>query len=128
MNAWISIVSLLAQTNPGGGGGGGAPTQAPPNAGMGLFLALPIALIVFMILSQRSQTKKRERERQTLFDSISKNDRVLTIGGVIGTVHSIKGNEVVLKVDESTNTKMTFVKSAIQRVILDDSDAKLETN
>lgn len=127
MNVWISIVSWLGQA-PAGGGGGGAPTQPAPTGGMGLLLALPIALIVFMILSQRSQQKRRERDRQALFESISKNDRVLTIGGVLGTVHSVKGNEVVLKVDESTNTKMTFVKSAIQRVVVDDADAKLETN
>ncbi len=126
MNAWISIVSLLAQTNPGGGGGGG-PTQPAPSGGVNIFFAMMMAMLVFFFLSQRSQQKKRERKRQALFDGISKNDRVLTIGGVIGTVHTVKDNEVVLKVDESTNTKMTFVKSAVQSVITDDSDIKLES-
>ena len=125
MNAWISIVSLLAQTTPGGGGGG-APTQTPPSGGINIFFALMMAMLVFFFLSQRSQQKKRERKRQALSDSISKNDRVLTIGGVIGTVHTVKDNEVVLKVDESTNTKVTFVKSAVQRVITEDSDIKLD--
>ncbi len=125
MNAWISIVSLLAQTDPGGGGGGGPAPQAP-SGGINIFFALMMAMLVFFFLSQRSQQKKKERTRQALFDGISKNDRVLTIGGVIGTVHTVKDKEVVLKVDESTNTKMTFVKSAVQSVITDDSDIKLE--
>ncbi len=51
---------------------------------------------------------------------LAKNDRVLTIGGVIGTIISVKDSEVILKVDESTNTKMTFIKTAIQRIITDD--------
>ncbi len=123
MNVWISTVSLLAQTNPGGGGGGTTPA---PTGGINIFFALMMAMLVFFFLSQRSQQKKRERTRQALFDSISKNDRVLTIGGVIGIVHTVKDNEVVLKVDESTNTKMSFVKSAVQRVITDDSDIKLD--
>ena len=126
MNAWISIVSLLAQTNPGGGGGGG-PTQPAPSGGVNIFFALMMAMLVFFFLSQRSQQKKKDRARQALFDGISKNDRVLTIGGVIGTVHTVKDKEVVLKVDESTNTKMTFVKTAIQSVITDDGDIKLDS-
>jgi len=48
---------------------------------------------------------------------------VLTIGGVVGTVVSVKDDQVVVKVDESTNTKMTFLKSAIQRVVTDDAPA-----
>jgi len=93
---------------------------------MGLMFAMIMGIFVFMFLNQRSQTKKRDRERKALFDGLCKNDRVLTVGGVIGTVHSVKDHEVVLKVDESTNTKMAFVKSAIQRVIHDDADVKLD--
>jgi preprotein translocase YajC subunit len=48
---------------------------------------------------------------------------VVTIGGIVGTVVATRDDEVVLKVDESTNTKMTFVRKAIQRV-LPESDRK----
>lgn len=135
MKIWMTMMSLLAQAAPSGGGAGGTgapsgPTTTPigPGPSMNIFLALLMAMVVFMFLSQRSQTKKKERERKNMFDRLSKNDRVLTIGGVIGTVHTIKeGHEVILKVDESTNTKMTFVKSAIQRIITDDANVELET-
>ena len=105
---------LLAQTT--------APVPAPGgSAGPGaLFLpAVMIAMVVFMLLSARSQKKRETRERENMFNKLTKNDRVLTVGGVIGTVLTVKDHEVVLKVDETTNTKMTFVKSAIQRIISD---------
>ena len=81
--------------------------------------ALILGMVVFMVLTSRSQKKREKRERDSMHDRMAKNDRVLTIGGVIGTVHAIKESEVVLKVDESTNTKMTFTKTAIQKIIED---------
>ncbi len=108
---------ILAQATPPAGP---APTQAPPT-GMAIFpIALMIAFVVFMMMSARSQKKREKRDRDDMHSRLSKNDRVLTIGGVVGTVITVKEDEVVLKVDESTNTKMTFVKSAIQRIVSDD--------
>ncbi len=108
----LSIATLLAQT----------PTPAPnptsPTASLFPF-ALMIGVIVFLLLSARSQKKREKRDREDMFSRLAKNDRVQTIGGVIGTIVSVKDNEVVLKVDETTNTKMTFIKSAIQRIISD---------
>ena len=37
-------------------------------------------------------------------------------------IAAVKENEVLLKVDESTNTKMTFLKSSIQRIVAEDTD------
>ncbi len=105
------LISLIAQTQT---------TQTRPSAMSFMFPALLMALVVFMLLSSRSQKKRERRERDEMHANLAKNDRVLTIGGVIGTIISVKDNEVVLKVDESTNTKMTFVKTAIQRITTDD--------
>ena len=96
-----------------------AQTQGQPKPIDSFTLMLPAmlaAMIVFMFLSSRSQRKREKREREEMYAAMAKNDRVQTIGGVIGTVISVKDNEVVLKVDESTNTKMTFIKSAIQKI------------
>ena len=91
-----------------------------------LLPAMMIALVVFMLLSARSTRKREERQRQELHNNLSKNQRVLTIGGVVGTVVSVKDDQVVVKVDESTNTKMTFLKSAIQRIVTDDASGGSE--
>ena len=98
-----------------------AQTTRSPLEGMLPIVAIGMAMMVFFILSSRSQEKRKVRDREAMYAAMSKNDRVLTIGGVVGTVLSVKENEVILKVDESTNTKMTFVKTAIQRVITDDA-------
>jgi preprotein translocase subunit YajC len=113
----IAFLALIAQTQ--------TPQRAPSGAAF-LFPALLMAMVVFMLLSSRSQKKRERRERDEMHARMAKNDRVLTIGGVVGTIVSVKDNEVVVKVDESTNTKMTFVKTAIQRIITEDQPLALE--
>ncbi len=111
------LIPLLAQ-----------PQNPPPSAGGSFFLlpALLLGMLVFIFMTNRSSEKRKKRERDAMYSQMSKNDRALTIGGVIGTIHSVKDNEVVMKVDESTNTKMTFLKSAIQRIITDDQPLEVE--
>ena len=97
---------------------------APPPDGTGAMqffpIALMIAVVAFMLLTARSQRAREKRERDAMYSKLAKNDRVLTIGGIIGTVISLRDGEVVLKVDESTNTKMTFLKTAVQRILTDE--------
>ncbi len=102
-------------------GAPGTPTGPQPSGGGSqfVFLALMVGMIAFMFLTSRSTKKREARKREELYAGLAKNNRVLTVGGVIGTIMSVRDNEVVLKVDETTNTKMTFIKSAIQRTIND---------
>ena len=112
----ILSYSLLAQTPSG-------KSQGPSM----LFFAGMMAILAFMFLTMRSQKKKEQRKRDEMHAGMSKNDRVLTMGGIIGTIITVKDTEVVLKVDESTNTKMTFTKTAIQKVLTDDQDTGTRT-
>ena len=114
------MLAVLAQTTEQG------PAPGQPNAMPFVFPAMMVALVVFMLLSARSQKKREKREREEMYARLARNDRVLTIGGAIGTVISVKENEIVLKVDESTNTKMTFLRTAVQRIITDDQDLSAE--
>ncbi len=116
-----TCIYLLAQTQPTG-----APVSPVSPAAQLFPFALMIAVVAFLLLSARSQKKREKREREQMFARLAKNDRVQTIGGVIGTIMSVKDTEVVLKVDETTNTKMTFIKSAIQRVISDNGPGGTE--
>lgn len=105
--------AILGQTTP--------PAGPAPNPISGFFpIALMLGLVVFMLLSARSQKKREQRTKDDMYSRMTKNDRVLTIGGIIGTVMSVKDNEVVLKVDETTNTKMTFLKTSVQRILVDE--------
>ena len=125
MNSLIPVIAQVTNGGAGTGGpaGGGPPAGgAPAGGGQMIFLALMLAMVVFMFMTTRSQKKREQRKKEEMYDRLAKNDKVLTIGGAIGTVLTVKDNEVVLKVDESTNTKMTFLKTAIQRVITDDPE------
>ena len=48
-----------------------------------------------------------------MVQGLEKNDRVRTIGGILGTVVDIKDNEITLKVDESNNTKIRVLTGAV---------------
>jgi len=82
----------------------------------------PLILIigVFWWIMSRGRSKERKRYQQML-DSLKRNDRVQTIGGIIGTVVDVREDEVVLKVDEGSNTKMRFSRAAIKGVVSDAS-------
>ena len=64
--------------------------------------------------------RKDKKAREEMLNAVAKNDRVLTIGGIVGTVVSVRDDEVVIKVDESTNTKITIVRSAMRKVLAPD--------
>ena len=77
-----------------------------------IFLALMFVLM-YMILF-RGPRKKQQQHKQ-MIQSLAKNDRIQTIGGIIGTVVDIRDDEITLKIDESNNTKIKIIRSAIGR-------------
>ena len=50
-------------------------------------------------------------------NQLKRGDRIQTIGGILGTVVESREDEVIVKVDESSNTKIHFTRSAIHRVL-----------
>ncbi len=89
---------------------------APADSFMRFFLPLLLMMGVFYFLLYRGQRSDRKKQADML-NSIKRSDRVLTIGGVYGTVVDVRDNEVVLKVDETNNVKMRFIRSAIKEVL-----------
>ncbi len=87
-----------------------------------LHMLIPGALIIFVFyfLMLRPQ-KKEQMRRQSMLDAIQKNDRVVTIGGIYGVVMNVRreADEVVLKIDENSDTKIRVLVSAVARVIVD---------
>lgn len=111
MTFW-TLSALLAQND--------APAPAGGDGGFGgmLQFLVPIALIflVFQFLIARPQ-RREQAKRDELIKSLKKNDPVVTIGGIIGTVVSISedGSEVTVKVDD--NARIKFRRDAIRDVI-----------
>lgn len=76
--------------------------------------------VIFYFLLIRPQ-QKRTKQRNAMLSALKKNDKVVTIGGIHGTVVDLTDDIVVLKVNE--NTKLTFDRHAINTVIPGENSA-----
>jgi preprotein translocase subunit YajC len=83
------------------------------------FAPIVVLFVVMYFLLFRGPKKKKQQHTQ-MVKSISKNAKIQTIGGIIGTVIEVKENEIVIKIDESNNTKMRISKGAVSTVLSDD--------
>src|SRR5687768_127436 len=92
-------------------------TAAPPGWVQFVPLILIVAIFYFFVIrSKRTQ----DRKRNDMLGQLKKGDRIQTIGGILGTVIDARETEVLVKVDESSNTKIRFARSAIHRVLEDE--------
>ena len=102
-----------------------APAENGPRRGLMdnpmqlIFIAL-IFVMMYMILF-RGPRKKQQQHKQ-MVQSLQKNDKVRTIGGILGTVVDVKGDEITLKIDESNNTKIKIATSAVGRNLSQNKD------
>ena len=83
-----------------------------------LLVGMGLILYFFMI----RPNKKRQEQQKQMMSSMAKGTRVRTIGGILGTVVDVRGDEVVLKIDESTNAKMRVMRQAVAQVFGEESE------
>jgi preprotein translocase subunit YajC len=97
----------MAPSPAGQGGSGGAGALVS-------FLPLVIIFFIFYLLVFRPQ-QKRQKEHRAMLSSLKKGDRVLTTGGMYGSVIGVDENTVVLRIAE--NVKVEFQRSAIAAIV-----------
>jgi len=93
------------------GGTPDAPSVFDQMIHMFSLLAIFVAIVYFMIIRPQ---KKKQKETEAMLASIKKGDRVLTSGGLYGTVVGTKDDLVVLKVADEV--KMEFSRQSIVQV------------
>ena len=98
--------SILLQ----GFGGGGASS---------LFLIGGMFVIMYFFMIRPQQ--KKAKDQQAYVDALKAGDKVITIGGLHGTISSVREKTVVLEVDSSKGIKMVFLKTSISK----DSSAQI---
>lgn len=106
----LAELLMFAQEAPAGG-----EEQPPVSIWQSPMIPLLLMMVVFFWIMSRGRSKERKRF-EAMLNSLERNDRVQTIGGILGTVVDTRENEVVLKVDETSNVKMRFTKGAIKEV------------
>lgn len=87
---------------------------AAPQGGSSLSMWIMLALVFvvmyfFMIRPQR----KQQKELQAFRDSLKKGDKVVTMGGIFGTVVEVKETSLLLQVDK--DVKIRVAKSSVVR-------------
>jgi preprotein translocase subunit YajC len=92
------------------------PVKKPQGAGWQQFIFIGLIFVILYFMMFRGP-KKRQQQQDQMVKALKKNDRVQTIGGIFGTVLDVSDTEITLKIDESNNTKIKVVPSAIHRVI-----------
>jgi preprotein translocase subunit YajC len=104
---------------------------AAPQGGLVQYIAyLPFAVLLFYLFFVMQGGSKRDKlARDNLRKSLKKHDRVLTAGGIYGVVMEPPGesDKVVLRIDESTNAKMTVAISSIAKVLGDETSGDTAT-
>ena len=118
----LATLILLSQVEDAG------PAESTP-----LFLQpwpmLAVVGVMFYFIMIRPERRKRNQLTQML-DSLKKNDRVVTIGGIYGVVVNFQKEtqEVTIRVDEGTNSKLRVRRSAIAEVLTDENDEKKDAS
>ena len=80
----------------------------------------PLAVIMVLYMVMDSPQRRDKSKRDAMMKNLKKDDRVVTIGGILGSVANISqdGKEVTLKVDDGT--RIRFRRTAIAEVLSGD--------
>jgi len=108
---WNVLLTLAQQ-------GGERPGVSDPFS-LPFLIVFMVAFIYFFVIRPQ---KKEADEKKRLLESLKKNDRILTSGGMYGTIVNIKEDEVTVRVDDQNKVKVRFAKSAIAKVVSPDSE------
>jgi len=90
--------------------------QAAAPGGMGTF-AIPLLLMfgimyLLVIMPQQRQRKKM----QAMLSALKAGDKIVTSGGIYGTINGIDGESVILKISAEPQVKIRIARAAIAQV------------
>jgi len=102
----MNAIALL-QTS---GGAGAALVQFAPIVAIGL-------VFYFLVIAPSNKQRKKTQE---MISSLKKGDRVITTGGIYGTVQGVEADAVYLKIAENVKIKVT--RSAVSGIVTEDSE------
>jgi preprotein translocase subunit YajC len=109
--------------------GPGAPAADAPGGLSFPMMALIMILVLGYFMIWMPERKKQKAFREQI-SSLKKNDRVVTIGGIYGTVANInrEADKVTLKVDDGSNVKLDFTLGAISRVVVAETQGEKDSD
>lgn len=106
--------SAPAVTGADGSPQGGAPPQPAGGLSQMLIFIVPVVLFFVFISFMGS---RRDKKRRAQLNKITKHDRVRTRGGIIGSVVDATDDQLVIKVDEGRDTRITLDRQYVDAVL-----------
>ena len=103
-----NLMFIIAMAPSGGGGQQGNPILS--------FLPLIAIIAIMYFLMIRPQAKK-QKEHKEMLDAIKKGDRIMTNGGILGTIAGVKENEGILVVKIAENVKIEISRNAVAQIL-----------
>lgn len=104
---------------------GQTPDTASSMTQMIIYLVIMVAIFYFLLIRPQ---KKREKQTRIMLNEMRAGDEIITIGGIMGTIVSVKDDSVMIETG-ANRTKLKFEKSAIKTVLTvhdDDEDEEDE--
>lgn len=81
----------------------------------GSMLPMILAFIAIMYFLMIRPQQKREKERREMLNSLAKGDKVVTSGGMYGTVVDLSEEKVTLRVDDKV--EIDFIRGAVAQIV-----------
>ncbi|MDP7639067.1 MAG: preprotein translocase subunit YajC [Candidatus Hydrogenedentes bacterium] len=97
--------------------GASTPGSGGPNP---IFILVIMVSVFYFLLIRPQQTK--DKKRRAMLSALSKGDRVITNGGVLGTIVGLNDKTIVLKVSDNPVTKIEFVRGAVSQIAAEESN------
>jgi len=108
----IIFSGCLAPATTTTAGGEAAPTSFMAKYGIFVFLIAIFALFYFVMIRPQ---RKRQKEHQQMMSELQKGDRVVTAGGIYGTIDSLNEDTAVIKVEGGTTLRVARGSLAVRR-------------
>jgi preprotein translocase subunit YajC len=114
----LNLIAIVAQaSNPTGPPAATQKVEPPGFLNVVPYLLLAVFLYLFVVMRPG---KQKDKKRTEMLSTLKKGDEVQTIGGEFGRVVDVRDERVLLKVDETSNTKIWYSRSAIHRIVTEE--------
>jgi preprotein translocase subunit YajC len=110
----LSASCLAPSSTAVSGNGTGTQTQSSGASTWYMLIFLVVIFALFYFVMIRPQ-RKRQKEHQTMMSNLQKGDKVITAGGIYGTIDSLSEDSLVIKVEGGTTMRVARGSVAVRR-------------
>ncbi|MCE5228686.1 preprotein translocase subunit YajC [bacterium] len=111
LSIWPQAMILAATTAPTAGQG-----TAQGDQGKVMLFAFALIAVVFWLLILRPQ-KKEQVKREQMMDSLGKGDKVMTNGGMLGTIESVDKAKGTVMITVAPKVSIEFNRAAVANIV-----------